>query len=211
MSTSLLRETLWIGNWRGDRGLLSCVLALLAVALNSPGQGSLKFQNGTATRITFGYGYPNNGYGLAPGTAFVVGLYLGPYGAAEGGLSLHSTTTIAPIATSVTHPLAGVFNGGNPLVVTGFSDLRVAFMIKVWSAGYPSFEAAMAGNSWVCAKSDLGYYTLAVPPTPPRDIMAVNPTDGQVAPFRAVWIPEPSCALLLGFGLATVVAWGRRT
>ena len=188
------------------------IAAALALTCGAYAQGNIKFQNGTTTRITFGAGLPNAGSGLAPGTAYIVGLYLGNAGSTEAQLTLFKTTTISAAATSPTHAFAGVFNGGNPTVVTGFSGLNVAFMVKAWSAGYASYEAALATPtaSTLAGKSALGSYTLAVPPAGAADIMAPTPTGGQVSGFSVTLVPEPASASLLGLGLASLLIFRRR-
>lgn len=196
---------------------LLTIAATLAVAAGAYAQGNIKFQNGTTTAVRFSSDPTQVGAGLAglkvaPGSAFVVGLYLGNAGTAENGLQLFRTTSISTVATGTAHAAAGLFNGGNPLVVTGFSSPDVAFMVKAWTIGFTSYEAALMGNptTTYAGKSTLGSYTLKGVGVPVTDIMAATPTGGQVGAFSIALVPEPATASLLGLGLASLLIFRRR-
>lgn len=194
------------------------IVASLAVAAGAYAQGNIKFQNGTTTALRFDSnaaaagGAALAGQKLGPGSSFIVGLYIGNSGSAEGQLTLFKTTTISTVATSISHAAAGLFNGGNPLVVTGFASPDVVFMVKAWSAGFASYEAAYANPTptTYAGKSALGTYALKGVGVTITDIMSPAPTGGQVGTFSVALVPEPASASIIGLGLASLMIFRRR-
>ena len=166
---------------------LLTIIATLAVAAGAYAQGNIKFANAAGTALRFDSnaaaagGANLAGQKLAPGANFIVGLYIANgFGAAEGTLQLYKTTGIAAPATSVTHAFAGTYAGGNPLAVSAayITGADITFQIKAWSAGFATYEAALASPlaTTYAGKSTLGTYSLKGTGVPVTDTMLATPT-----------------------------------
>lgn len=198
-------------------------LAVVGLAASSFAQGTVAFGNSGTTALRYTSDAAQAGAGLAglklfPGTSFIVGLYVGASGANEGALTLVKTTTIAASATASTSALAGVFSGGNPLDVGRPDNAPANFMIKAWSAGFASYEAALLNPTLTtyAGKSALSTVTLGGGGTPAAIIISATGVapgtvgTGPVAPFTVALVPEPASASIIGLGLASLLIFRRR-
>lgn len=198
---------------------LAIIAALAVTTIGVMAQGTITWGNTGSTAIQFGDG-PNAGSDVFPGASYLVGLYIGPAGAtAPGSLILVTTRTFATQATTATHGFAGVFANQTYGVQGTAAGTAVTYMVKAWSAGFASYEAARmdpAGAAYAGA-SGIGSGTLGGGSVPALagslNAAGVAPGavgTGAVSPFTITIVPEPASASLLGLGLASLLIFRRR-
>jgi hypothetical protein len=183
----------------------------LGTALSALAQGTLTFGNNIATRATnsAGAGFPPAG-----STAYAAGLYWGSAGTAEGSLQLLPAAN-GGVTTTWNANSAGLYSGGlATFPVPG--GTQIALQVRVWNAGFASYEAALTGGGSLFGKGTVQRITLGnVPgipaPTPPADMTAPGgPTDTALTRFLIAPIPEPSSIALGLLGLGAIVLFRRR-
>jgi len=171
---------------------LLLTVSLLVAAVTAFGQGQVIFANNTATKIT------NGTTQVAAPAGTMVGLYIGTSGAAEGSLSLITSTNMFA---------AGLFQGGTR-TLAGWGGGPVTLQVRAWSAGYNSYEEAFALGSAAttfAGKSTLMNVTLTTSPTP-----APLLTSSGLNQFNITPVPEPSSIALGLLGLGAVALFRRR-
>jgi len=201
------------------------LVAIATLAMISAGafaQGTITWGNSSGTAVRFASGPtggPDQGQKVAPGANYIVGLYIGAGTATTpAALSLVTTRTFATQATAVTHSFAGVF--ANQTFATAIATgTEVTYMIKAWSAGFASYEAALANPTATtyAGLSGIGKGVLGggVTPAFAASLSATGIATGQVgsgavAPFTISLVPEPASASLIGLGLASLLIFRRR-
>lgn len=202
------------------------LVAIAALAMISAGvyaQGTITWGNVGTTAIRFASGPdggPNAGLKVFPGANYVVGLYIGASDAtAPSALTLLTTRTFATQATTATHTFAGVFPNQTYNVAGKDTGTIVTYMVKAWSAGYASYEAALAnptattfGGVSGIGRGALGGGTTAAfaASLSTSGIQPGAVGDGAAAPFTIALVPEPASASLIGLGLASLLIFRRR-
>lgn len=196
--------------------VLTLVATLSACAAFA--QGTVTWGNSSSTALRFADG-PNAGSKVFAGSAYVVGLYLGAQGGAEGALSLVATRTLSTAATAATSSLAGVFLNQTYTSPSLASGANISYMIKCWSAGYDSYEAALQNPTLTtyAGKSGIGGGALGGGSNPAlsASLSTTGIAPGQsgvgaVAPFTIALVPEPASAAILGLGMASLLIFRRR-
>ena len=183
-------------------------LLLAAISVCAAGavyaQGTLNFGNSTTTRIT-----TSSGANVPAGnpSPFIAGLYWGASGTAVDSLELLTMT-------QNWGPFAGIFQGGTATFpVAGGTE--VTLQVRVWSEGYPTYEAAAAAGLPTVEFGTGPLQTLAlggagVPPGPPQSL--TSPTGGGTpfTGFQLQVVPEPSTIALGLLGLGALALFRRR-
>jgi PEP-CTERM motif len=170
---------------------LLLTVSLLVAAVTAFGQGQVIFANNTATKVT------NSVSQTAAPAGTMVGLYIGNSGAAEGSLSLITSTNMFA---------AGLFQGGTR-TLSGWAGGPVTLQVRAWSAGYNSYEEArLSGlNTTFTGASSLMNVTLTTSPTPAPLLTSSGLNQFNISP-----VPEPSSIALGLLGLGAVALFRRR-
>lgn len=180
------------------------VLAGLAIAASSYGQGTVIFGSGGTKRVQDA----ETGMNVLPGTT-IAGLYynlntaaIADASVANDGWLLAGTTPVSTGSAS----LYGTFAGGTLTLDGTGTGQAVAFQIRAWSAGFATYEAAFLGGAKAGHSTQfqlsLGGGTTAPP----------NTSSGAWTTFAVSVVPEPSTVVLglLG-GLGAMVLLRRRS
>ena len=183
----------------------------LGTALSAFAQGTLTFANNIASRGTNAAG---GGFPPAGSTAFAAGLYWVTPRTAEGSLQLLPAAN-GGVTTTWNATSAGLYNGGLATfpVVGG---TQIALQVRVWVAGFASYEASRAANPTAGGKGNIQLITLGNAPsipvnTPPADMTApTGATDTTLTRLLISPIPEPSSIALGLLGLGAIVLFRRR-
>jgi len=176
------------------------------VAITAFAQGQMNFANDTSTRLTnsAGANYPPLG-----DTHLKAGIYWGPVGTAENSLALLPAGSNG--VTTTWAPFSGIFNGGTAT----FPTLgQVAVQIRVWTATFADYAAAVAGGG-ERGKGIIQTITLgnpnSIPPGTPTSLVTPGGTDTPFQRFAVVTVvPEPSSIALGLLGLGAIVLFRRR-
>jgi len=207
---------------------LAAIAVIATLTVSAFAQGTITWGNSSGTAIRFatpggtdpGQGGANPGDKVFSGANYVVGLYLGAAGATDpSALTLVTTRTFHTAGTASTSALSGVFLASTftSAIATGTT---VTYMIKAWSAGFASYEAAIANpvpKATMAGVSGIGAGSLGGGPTPAfaASLSATGVATGAVgtgavAPFTIAIVPEPATASLVGLGLASLLIFRRR-
>jgi hypothetical protein len=181
--------------------LLVAIFACAAVTAFA--QGQLNFANDTNTRLTNSAG----NYPPANSTTHKAGIYWGAVGTPEGSLNLLPAGSNG--VTTTWSPFSGIFNGGTAT----FPTLgQVAVQIRVWSATFADYAAAVAGGGQT-GKGIIQLITLGNPNSvPPGTPTSLTTPGGSDTPFQrfGIVVPEPSSIALGLLGLGAIVLFRRR-
>jgi len=184
----------------------------LGTALSALAQGTLTFGNNTASRTTNSAGL---GFPPANNTSWAAGLYWGTPGTPEGSLQLLPAAN-GGVTTTWNTISSGIYQGGLATFPTVPGGTQIALQVRVWVAGFASFEASRAANPSAGGKGNIQLITLGNAPavpvnTPPADMTApTGPTDTTLTRFLVSPIPEPSSIALGLLGLGAIVLFRRR-
>ena len=183
--------------------LLAC--SLLATVVTAFGQGQFIFANDSTTRFTTNRnGNVGNTTGL---NQYRIGLYTAP-----AGTTTESLFTLTAVATNSSSPIAlGLFSyPESPYTLAGNNGTPIAVQVRAWSlASGASYEAAVASQSGLGAKTPIGSITPAVGGAAPPSLFGPGATftSGiQLVPL----IPEPSSIALGLLGLGAIALFRRR-
>jgi len=177
-------------------------LATLVIASGAFAQGTVNFNNSSASLVTYGEG-PNAGNSLPTGGVFSVALYW----AVAGTTDVNSFVQIG--ASAGIAPIAGRYSGGVRTTGAGTApDGTGAFLVRAWSTadGASWEQASVVPNAW---QGTSGIFQSATggggsPATLPVGLSAT------ALPFTValVPVPEPS-VIMLGIAGAGLL-WFRR-
>ena len=185
---------------------LLLTVTFACAAITAFAQGQLNFANDTTTRLTNAAGA---NYPAAGSSAHKAGIYWGPLGTAEGSLNLLPAGSNG--VTTTWSPFSGIFSGGTAT----FPTLgQIAVQIRVWSANFADYAAAVAGNGET-GKGRIQTITLgnpnSIPPGTPTSLTAPGGSDTPFQRFAVVGVvPEPSSIALGLLGLGAIVLFRRR-
>ena len=187
---------------------LLLITALAAVAsLSAYGQGSVAFQNNTATRVILQNADGTTTF-VPTGSRFTAELVFAPDGTSTDAFQTAATR----VGNTVTFgPAIGLFNGGGRtaagVVPPGGFGL---FQVRVWeTASGLDYNTAVASGTGFAGQSgilrvDTGDPT-TVPPGTPTQLTASGLTSFIVSP-----VPEPSTIALGLLGVGTLLMLRRR-
>lgn len=204
---------------------IAIVACLTALSISAFAQGTITWGNSSGTALKFNsdpaLGGPNAGSKVFPGASFIVGLYLGNAGSTSlGAANLVATRTLHTAGTSATAALAGVFLSATYTDGTRPSGTPFVYQIKAWSAGYNSYEAALANPTLTtyAGASGIGGGALGGGASPAFSgallasggVPVGGTGSGAVNTFTIALVPEPASASLIGLGLASLLIFRRR-
>jgi len=181
---------------------LIAAIATIGLATGAFAQGTVIFNNSSASLVTYGEG-PDVGTGLATGGAFSVALY----SAATGTTDVNSFTQIG--AAGAINPVPGRYSAG--VRTTGLETAAgddAAFLVRAWSTadGATWEEASVVVGAWQGTSSVFESATGgAGDPAGPAVALSGSNVAFTVA---LVPVPEPS-VIMLGIAGAGLL-WFRR-
>lgn len=166
------------------------MLAAVAVAATSYGQGTVVFQNAPSSLISF------NGVTATAAQNVKATLWWAPEGTTDLGLF-----TQAGGLVNVGTPLAGRFSGGTFTVQTAAPGGTATLLVR-----------AFVGADWASALSRGESSIFTTPTGNPNIVPAGTPTtiSGLFGPINVVTVPEPSSMALAGLGAASLLMFRRR-
>lgn len=176
------------------------MVAAVAFAASSYGQGTVAFNNAAGSLVTYGPGGPNaGGSSLAVGNQILLGLYWGAAGSTEAQLvQIGGTTTIAPSA--------GRYSGGQRTTgVATAPGATAVFQVRAWSASMgATYEEALTAAGGYRGTSTLFSSTTGGVGSPASPAVPLSLT---VPGFSVAFIPvpEPSVVALAVLGVGALL------
>jgi len=189
-------------------------LAICAVSGLAYGQGLVTISTGKAnTYVRFSNTVAS---AWASGNSVVWGLY---YGTTAGTYDHLLTSPTNGFYSGTSAGFMGcITSSGGVKALETAPGVTTYFQLKAWSAGYASYEAALASglDSVLISKTILsatdtpGQPTGSPPPTPPTILWAPGTASATAQIVQLVPVPEPSIIALAGLGLAGLIFIRRR-
>lgn len=178
---------------------LLLAVSVLALAFGAGAQGTVTYNNSSATKIT------NSTTSQAVG-----GLWVGLYYSANLSATRDSLTLeLGAVTNTLSGTSAGLFIGSTRAITGVPANGTILMQLRAWSGSYSSYEAAVAagvngtlvGESAMFQVGPLGGGT-----TPTPSITGA----GKLGAFTVQPIPEPSTIALGVLGLGAVALLRRR-
>ena len=168
---------------------LLLLAAVLPLAWNVYGQGSVRFENNSATAVT----NVHTGQRVPAGSTFKAALYVAPDGITDD-------SQYVAVGSDAAFIVSGIFSGGSRTIYIAQPGSYVMLQVRVWETSYGStYEAAAAappmnGRTALIGKSNRmrgrpGDYT-AIPPEPPPTLISMG-----LQPFGVSAFPVPSLSI----------------
>lgn len=191
------------------------MIGIVAFATGSFAQGTVVFANTAATTVKIANtpDEPPVNVGLTADSGAYVQLLWAPLGTTDLNLFLPVATQVTQYTTAngITdfHTVPGLFFGGVATVNVSTPGGGVALVLRGWTGGFDSYEAALGsqaafvGYSIIWELASTGN-PVGIPPTVPARLNA--PAGGFVLHI----VPEPTSMALAGLGAAALLIFRRR-
>jgi len=178
---------------------LLLTIATVALAVSLHAQGTVTFNNSSATKIT------NSVTGQAAAGVNVGLYYSSNLGATRNSLTLEP----GAVTNTLSGASAGLFIGSTRTISTVPANGTIVMQLRAWSGAFGSYEAALAGGSAADMFGESPLFTvgpLGGGTTPTPSITGV----GKLTAFTVAPVPEPSSIALGLLGLGAVALFRRR-
>lgn len=177
---------------------LLLTIAAVALAVTVHAQGTLTYNNSSATKIS-------NNVGQAAANIHVGLYYSADTNAARNSLTLEA----GAVTNTLSGASAGLFIGSTRTISTVPANGFIVMQLRAWSNAAGTYEAALAANAAGDYFGESGLFVvgpLGGGTTPTPSITGA----GKLAPFTVAPIPEPSSIALGLLGLGAVALFRRR-
>jgi hypothetical protein len=194
------------------------MLAVMAVAASAFSQGTVNFQNSTATAVKAGADLAsavpvaNNGGFVqllwAPSGTAATEFNAATYPSLTAWLNANPGWQKLDASIKAVGPAPGIFLGGKQTVPTATPGAPIAAAVAAWTGNYATFDLAQAAGANIGISAPFAI-TTGNPTTTPEGLPA-SITAAGFAGVTALAVPEPSSLALAGLGAAALLIFRRR-